>query len=169
MTYFPNTSTNTPSGESPAVDDSSNLLATTSWTQGEITDAIDTIVFGDEYDLQKSDAQASDTTGTYQTKASFVTAALPAGTYRVSCYYRHSSSNANNDMQVRLRLDGTTNIFERLYATGSSNISVENQKTHINEVVLTAGAHTFNLDFRKNSGAGTVYVQEATFEILRVA
>lgn len=120
-------------------------------------------IFGDEYDYAEADAMTSTTSLTYVTKLSLVTAALPAGTYRIGWSWTVGCDTNGILAEFRAQRNGvdlTVNDFEA--------DSDHHDWAGFKEVV-TSGVQTITLQYRSSDGIAAAQMSYARLEIWRVA
>lgn len=133
-------------------------------------------VFGSEYLYIEDETVSITTSTTFQEKLSLSTpATLPAGTYRIGWSYRFNHNNNGNDFEGRVQLDNTTDIdfvkVEPKDSAGNFGGSGSSQRYVVSgfkNVVLTAGVHTIDIDYRTDSGGINSAIWEARIEFWRV-
>jgi len=122
----------------------------------------------------ESDGESTTTATGYQQKLLLTTPVLAAGTYKISFYCEHKSDDGTNDgSEARVDLDSGTIIAE----TESMNASPGGFAAGdghwlamggFREVVLTAAAHTIEIDYRQTT-SNTARIRRARIYVERVA
>jgi hypothetical protein len=129
-------------------------------------------VFGSYYVDVSSDTSTNTTSNVFQTKVTLTTPSVPAGVYRVACNfgYWQSSTTTTNYFQAQLLEDATTSVWG-LYANNNSSsvISPGYSASGFAYRTLTAGVHTYNLQYRRQGGNHTCNIVNARVEFWRVA
>jgi hypothetical protein len=126
-------------------------------------------VFGSERQDEESLSESTTTQETYQEKLRLETPSVPAGTYRigVSCWYYATGTTSRIHIQVER--DDTEQILHMHSKTSYANSSTRDRFSGFANVVLGAGVHTFDLDYKREAGSATVGIGEARLEIWRVS
>jgi hypothetical protein len=92
---------------------------------------------------------------------------LEAGTYRIGWVFQYEASTASTVGEYRIEIDDITNVDQETLTVASAG----ERKTYSNFSfeALAAGAHTIDIDFRRQSGAGVFTIDDAKLEIWRVS
>jgi hypothetical protein len=123
-------------------------------------------VFGQYYTYAESLELASNSTATYTEKLKLTTPAVVGGTYRAGVSFEISGLSPNKAIAYRVQLDDTTDLLidEDLVSENLTTIAVG-----VGDLVLTAGVHTIDIDYRRVDVGGTAYIKNAQLEIWRIA
>lgn len=137
--------------------------------QGRLTSAVNTpVTFGRHHTFAESLGQSQTNSTTFQTKLTLTTPNLSAGTYRIGFYYNWSLDSIADDFEARLLQDGATNIMEHRQEPQDSGTDQAFTNGGFVYRTLTAGVHTFTLQYRTDDGAVTAYIRNVRLEIWRV-
>lgn len=105
---------------------------------------------------------SSDTTGTgFSNKVSISTGTIPAGTYKLNATYRAQVTGLLASGNARILQDGATVLFTEAL-NGSLNF-----RSIYREIALTAGSHTFQIQFNE-TGVGKTTIDQATLCLERI-
>lgn len=113
----------------------------------------------------ESDAAASTTSATFTNKAT-ITQSFAAGTYMVLGTIQMTGTTGSTVIESRVFQDNTTTLYLQAVSTPSG--STAETATSWSFATLTAGSHTFTIDFRRSGGSGTAKVQYARLAIFKV-
>jgi len=124
--------------------------------------------FGAWYGWNASEFESSTTSTSWQTKVTFSTgSSLPAGYYRIGCQFEWLRNATGDDFKARLVLDGSTILME---------INEEPQDPdswHLNSthdiVQLSAGSHTFSLQYCGETTSATSRIRRARLELWMIS
>lgn len=119
------------------------------------------------YQYAENVTPSSDSTGIYTEHLKLVTNVLVAGTYRIGWRSQFESSSSNVTGQVRLQVDDVITVDEEEIAPPVANKDTD--FANFETVVLAAGIHEVDVDFRLFSGVGTFTIDDTKLEIWRVA
>lgn len=123
-------------------------------------------VFGQYYTYAESLELSSNDTVTYVEKLKLTTPAVVGGTYRAGVSFEISGLSPNKAIAYRVQLDDTIDLLidEDLVSENLTTIAVG-----VGDLVLTAGVHTIDIDYRRVDVGGTAYIKNAQLEIWRIA
>ncbi|MFH1714696.1 MAG: hypothetical protein ABH857_00655 [Elusimicrobiota bacterium] len=124
--------------------------------------------FGKSFIYSVSDALSTTTSTTFQEKLSMSAEGLTEGTYRISWSYAWYHTSAFNNFEARLQQDNTTNLMLHTQEPQDAATTQRNYASGYTITTLTAGNHTFDIDYRTNSNGVTSGIAEARIEIYRV-
>lgn len=130
------------SGQRAVFDDASGRWAPRGWT---------------EY----AEIEGTDTTSssTYQQRLRLTTnSSMPAGTYRLFWHNSYAISSTSGDGGFRVQIDDTTTVIEYEIETVAANDDNIPLFSGRKPVVLTAGAHNIDYDWRAVGGGRTVTI-----------
>lgn len=132
-------------------------------------------IFGSQYTVVNSEVVSVTNSTTFVTKVRLTTASIPAGLYRVNWHYQWSHDANGNDFQGRLRQDSTTDLFELRVEPKDSAGDFANTGTDqrmsdsgFKSINLTAGVHTFDLQFATSNGTNISSMWNATVDLWRI-
>jgi hypothetical protein len=133
----------------------------------EIYNALLAKVFGNSFQYAESLGTSTNTSAsTYVTKLTFVTSSLPAGNYILSWTFVWSASNANRDMDVRIR-DSSTTLVEWVGSVGRVNAVEIISSFKI--LPSISGVKTYTLEFKCNGSTTTLSLRDAIMTLWRVS
>ncbi len=125
-------------------------------------------VFGSEFTSAESLGSSSTTSTTYVQKLRLTTASLPAGDYFIQWSYQISTDKSSIAVGAKIEHDDTTVLMEtnrQMPTLGQFDVQGGFAK-----VTLSAAVHTFDLDFKTESGAGAgANVKDARLTLWRVS
>ena len=145
-----------------------------SWTAG-VGGAMDKWVpgglFAQNFQTAESLAKSDTNSSSYQQKLRItLPATLPAGTYRLewsACFDQDSDSDLT---YIRVQVDDTTTLIEVAATTlwERSGYDLRHPIEGYADVVLTAGSHYFDLDWRTSDTGETASIADARFAVWRL-
>lgn len=106
---------------------------------------------------------------TYVPKVTLTTPNVNAGDYIImGNFFWENPPSTNEDVQVEVEEDGTTQVFETGFLHEWPAISVEPSYRFILRRTLAAGSHTYALNFRRQNGAAIdVVLETSTLQFFR--
>lgn len=127
------------------------------------------VVFGNEYQSNRSDSESSTTSATYQQKVRLTTTTLTGGTYRIEWFFEHTMGGDDKQFGFRAQLDDTTTMTEGIIeAKGQYTDSQWRSVAGWDEQTLSAASHTIDVDYR-DVGGDTAYIRRARVSLWRVS
>ena len=101
----------------------------------------------------------TNTTGTYVAHVTLVTSAnTPAGIFELLYQWTWSITSTSSSVDVQCRLDTVEEYFTRQHSI--VNGAFNNPRVTVRlRTVLTAGAHTFDIRYRRDIGAGNAQMR----------
>lgn len=108
--------------------------------------------FGTEAQFEQSLGIASTTSTTYIEKLKLTTPSIPAGDYMIQWSYQISTDKSSISVGARVHLDDTTLVMET--NRQMPTLDDYDPQAGFAKVTLSAAVHTFDLDFKTESGAG---------------
>lgn len=126
-------------------------------------------VFGTQFVTANDETTSSTTSTTFQTKLTLTTPSVPAGTYIIQWTYYWAYSSAANSFEGRILRDGS--VVEALHRQEPQDTSLTQAHAHtkFDVMVLTAGVHTFDLQYRNSGGGNTAQIQHVHMLFYRLA
>ena len=118
--------------------------------------------FGSWYGWNISDAESTTNSNSYVNKLTYTTPNIPAGYYRVGYQFEWRRNTTGNDFKARLQLDSATTIMEINEEPKDPNSWYLRHGFDI--IYLTAGSHTFTLDFCGETTSATSRIRRARLE-----
>jgi len=110
------------------------------------------------------------TTGTtFLTQHSYTFASLPAGTYKLSWMFTFRTSKENTMLEVRVRAGGVDLYPINFYESNmNEQVDFRGIRTAWQYYVHAGGNLTMTLELRRQQQSGTVYVEDSTFEAMKI-
>lgn len=130
--------------------------------------AAPTPIFGAGFQESSSLGLSSTNSTTYQNKVTLTTGSLDAGTYRIGWSYAWSFSSTGDDFRGRVLMDGVT-IMSHSQEPKDPGTDQVHRVSGFEYFPLSAGVHTFNLQYASSDAADTSWIQRARLEIWRVS
>ncbi len=128
------------------------------------------VVFGNEYQSNRSDSESSTTSDTYQEKVPLTTTILAGGTYRIEWFFEHAMGGDDKQFGFRVQLDDTTTMTEGIIeCKGQYNDSQWRSVSGWDEQTLSAASHDIDLDYRDVGAGDTAYIRRARVALWRVS
>lgn len=122
--------------------------------------------FGTQFQQATDDTVSSTTSTAFINKLTMTTPSLPSGTYRVGWYSELNSTAANYSTSVRIQLNATTTIGERIQEAQDTR-DIHNFGGYV--FLTLSGINSFNLDYAKvGGGAGNASIRRSRIEIWRI-
>jgi len=134
-----------------------------------------TAIFGSEFQIAESAGISTTTSQTFQNKVSMTTTSLPAGTYRVQFSYGWNHNNNQSDFEGQLEEDALQ--LGELHKqepkdNGGADATGSTQRYYASRTfyrTLTAGVHTYDVNFRTDDSDFESSIWEAVIELWRVS
>lgn len=124
-------------------------------------------IFGSEFQQNSSESSSTTTSSTFQQKLRMTTSSLPIGTYRIAWAWEWNINSTSGDAEFQIELNDTT-----LLGTGRME-SQDSLNYHpycgFYYATSISGIQTIDIDYRVNSGGGTVTIRRARLEIWRIS
>lgn len=128
-------------------------------------------VFGTEFYTYYDDTEVSTTSDVYQDYFDITTPSLPAGDYLLLVQVVWRTSNARSLLELRLLKD-TVELFDIHQVESSASTDVLVRKYVNGEGVFTQasdGTVQFQLQYRRQSAVGSLYVFSAYLRLFRIS
>lgn len=131
-------------------------------------------VFGQNSQTVENVISAANATSIFANYLSLVTPSIPAGTYRIGWFAVGNNSDVANDWDLQVSegannlIDPTVTGFMREEPSDSGS-DQRHVRSGFRYLVLGAGVHTIDMDFRNSAGTDTVTMFHGVLEIWRVA
>jgi len=122
--------------------------------------------FGADYQYEKSEAESTTTSETFQNKVTLTTPSLPAGDYRLSWTAQITNDSGDKPVEVQITLDSNQIDFT-FYAPKFEDEFFK--VTGFCTETLLAGSSVLEMDFRATDEGGTAKIKGARLELFRVA
>lgn len=120
----------------------------------------------DYSDYTEDEGTDTETGATFATATSLAFTAPAAGTYQISWQFEVKNQTLNGISRTRVQLDGADQAFADVPT--AIDLTMEFPISGFREVVLTAGAHTLNIDHFPFTGSGS-QVRRRRLRVERVA
>lgn len=137
---------------------------------GSSTNVVTTLPasFGGDHGFSKADSENSYSgTSNWQTKTTLSKTGLPAGKYHIEWYIELKCSSSSADTKARLYSDSANTHAEiNLELPDATNYAAWSGH---DEVDLTAGNHTFELQYALEAPGATIYVRRGRISLWRVS
>ncbi len=130
---------------------------------------ISDLKFGTFATYAESLALSSVATTTPTQKLRLTTPNIPAGNYRIAWSYKWFMTDGANSFVGRLQLDDTTNLMNHFQEPQDVSTNQKHPEAGFAHVDLTAGVHTFDIDFNRSGGGGTVGIEQVRMEFWRMS
>lgn len=124
-------------------------------------------VFGANYSWDSDDSTTGTTSATFQRKTTLSTTDMGAGYYRLGWYFEWRIDSTGTDIETRIIVDNTTVVMEHNQEAKDSSSWHTESGYFVTQ--LSAGNHSFGLDYRVENYGTTCYIRRARIEIWRVA
>ena len=117
--------------------------------------------FGANFEFARDDGTDSTTSTTFQEKLTFTTNNLDPGFYFALFSFSLNASTNNREVEYRIQLDDTTDIFLGTHITLKADNFVP---FAIGEVLefTTSGTRQFDIDYRRQGNSTTVRIKDAS-------
>ena len=125
-------------------------------------------LFGQYYTYAASEGQSQTNSTAFQTKLTLTTSSLAAGDYRIQWYYNWSQNSTQDDFEARILEDGVTTIMDHKQEPQDGGTDQTIPCAGMRVRTLTAGVHTFTLQYRTDDGSQASYIRAVRMEIWRV-
>lgn len=134
-------------------------------------------VFGSQHSFAADNTVSVSTSTAFQQKISLTTGPVPAGRYHISWYYQYNSDGTNRDFEARIQHDNIAiNVFfqkteakDQAGSFGSTGTSQQQQAAGWTIIDLTAISHTFDLDWRTDSGGNEASIWNSRIRVYRIS
>lgn len=101
-------------------------------------------------------------------KVRLTTPSVPAGDYRIGWSYTWNLDSTANDFIAIIEEDDTTIIYTHRQEPQDAGSDQENAGGGFGNRTLTAGVHTFDLEFQPSVGGDTARIAQARLEFWSV-
>ena len=143
-------------------------------------------IFGKNYSMAESLGVTTTTQSAFQEKVSMSTGGIPLGTYRIGWSFQWNHNSITDDFEGRVQLDNITNLsYIQLEPSDSSEdngtigptaspfsttgTDQRNTSSGFRIMVLPAGNHIIDIDFRTNNTLRESSIWNAQIEFWRVS
>lgn len=138
-------------------------------TSGDYNDLTNTPVFGTEYQYAESLGESQSNSTTFQTKVTLNTGTIPSGTYRIGWSYNWSLNGTADDFEAQVLEDGATQIMQHLQEPQDAGVDQQHETGGFINRTLTAGSHSYVLQYRTDDAAVAAFIRTAKLEFWRVS
>ena len=125
------------------------------------------MAFGDFSTYVEDLAQSSNGTGGFVQKLRLTTPAVIAGDYRIGWSFTFGNSSASSSTNVEIDLDEGTILWSMNEEPKDAGLDQQLPGDGFAQVTLTAGIHTFDMDYLSSGGA-TAYIAQARMDFWSV-
>lgn len=126
-----------------------------------------TFTHGQSYTYNESLAAQTNGTATYAQALRVTTPSVEAGDYLASWSFTWNINRTSRSFRARIEQDDTTSLWAMYQEPKDGSTLQEHPASGLAQVTLTAGVHTFDLDYA-NSGNGTARITNARMTFYRV-
>lgn len=125
-------------------------------------------LFGQYFTEAAEESGTTTSSATYQLKVRLTTPTIPAGKYRVGWFYEWGLSTTSNNFNGRILQDGATVLWDHVQEPQDGNAAQQQPVGGVQYVTLTAGIHTFDIEYRSQTAGVTARIWDAHLEFWRV-
>ena len=126
------------------------------------------MAFGDFYTNAESLGQSSDGSGGFVQKVRLTTPAVSAGDYRIGWNYTWGQENTGDDFIAEIDQDDGTILYRHQQEPKDGGTDQQNAAGGFAQTTLTAGVHTFDLDFQTSDAGNDARIVQARLEFWSV-
>ena len=127
------------------------------------------MAFGDFLKIEESPGTSTNSTLNFQEKLRLTTDSIDAGNYRIGFSWLYGHSSTTSDVEVQVEEDDTTEIYRMRVEPKDGASDIRSPAAGFRRRTLTAGVHTFDIDFRSTTGGGnTARITDAYLEFWKV-
>lgn len=130
---------------------------------------ISDLIFGTFQTYAESLALSTIASTTPTQKLRLTTPDIPAGVYRIAWSYKWFMTDGANSFVGRLQLDDTTNLMDHRQEPQDTATTQRQPEAGFAHVNLTAGVHTFDIDYNRSGGLGTAGIEQCRMEFWRIS
>lgn len=102
-------------------------------------------------------------------KLRLTTPNVEAGTYRIGWNYKWYLTDNGNNFEGRVQLDDATDIMNHAAEPKDAGTDQRIGEAGFAHIALSAGVHTFDIDYNRSGGFGTAGIAEARLEFWRIS
>jgi hypothetical protein len=125
-------------------------------------------LFGQYFTEAAVEAGTTTTLATYQLSVRLTTPNVPAGKYRVGWSYEWGLSTTSNNFNGRILQDGATVLWDHVQEPQDNAAAQQHPAGGFQYVTLTAGVHTFDIEYRSQTAGVTARIWDSHLEFWRV-
>ena len=126
------------------------------------------MAFGDFYTISESLGQSVNDTTSFVQKVRLTTPAVDAGDYRIGFTYTWGNESTGDDTVVQIEEDDTTVLYTMQAEPKDSGTDQQLPGGGFAQTTLTAGVHTFDMDFRTTDAGEEARIAQARLEFWSV-
>lgn len=124
-------------------------------------------LFGQFYTYEESLGASTNVTAVFANKVTLTTPSVDAGKYIVNWNFTWNMNQTSRSFVAQIDQDAGTILWDMEQEPKDGSTGQEHPAAGFAQVTLTAGAHTFELDFA-NNGGGTARITNARMSFWRV-
>ena len=125
------------------------------------------MAFGDFSTFASDDGQSTNGTTNFVQKVRLTTPNVTSGDYRIGWTFTWGNGSASNSTIVRIQQDDSIDLWQMQAEPKDAGTDQQNPAEGLAQVTLTAGTHTFDMDFTTTMG-GTGQIKQARLEFWSV-
>lgn len=126
------------------------------------------MAFGENYSSAEDLTESINPSTTFVQKLRLTTTSVPAGDYLISWSYTWGNENTFDDTLVRIQQDDSTDLWNAREEPKDSGTDQRNASGGFAQVTLTAGVHTFDMDFATSDTNEDARIQQSRMMFWRV-
>lgn len=126
------------------------------------------MAFGDFYQDAEDLTQSVNNTVNFQEKVKLTTPNVIAGDYRVGWSYTWGHSSTANDFRAQIDQDDGTILYNHQQEPKDNAATQQQPGGGFAQITLTAGIHTFDLDFATSNAPNEARIAQARLEFWSV-
>ncbi len=126
------------------------------------------MAFGDFYAVSESLGQSINDTLAFVQKVRLTTPAVDAGDYRIGWSFTWGNESTSDDTIVQIEEDDTTVLWTMQAEAKDGGTDQQAPAGGFAETTLTAGIHTFDMDFRTSDAGEEARIAQARLEFWKV-
>ena len=126
------------------------------------------MAFGDFYTSAQSLGQSSNNTTTFVSKLQLTTPVVDAGNYRVGWNYTWGQADTSDNFLGRINQDSGTIIYNHVQEPKENDVNQQHPAAGFAEVTLTAGTHTFDIEFATDDAGDDARIAQARLDFWSV-
>lgn len=126
------------------------------------------MAFGEFATLAEDLTQSTTASTAFVQKLRLTTPAVDVGKYRIGFSWTWNNENTFDDTAVQIELDDTTQLYLMLAEPSDASLDQQRSAGGFAQVDLTAGVHTFDMDFRTSDAVSDARIAQARLEFWKV-
>ena len=124
--------------------------------------------YGGDYTYAEDLTTSSTSSTTFIQRMQLTTPSVAAGNYRIGWQGTWSFSSISNFFNLRVQQDSTITLHDLVEEPPDTSGTNRYAFCGFARVTLTAGVHTFDIDYRRIGGTGNAFIYESRLEFYRV-